>query len=430
MRTIYFPRYQRAFRATGEGVGSHPLFRHLAHPPDGFRFVSTPLTWPDWLSQLPVQAWRLWLRYLEFRGVGRPRGVGDMDVLRFLKTRGLSRIVPAPRGTVATFLPGYPLTHLNEDWFIEIEDTTTLLDPYALNGRTREMRFRDLPAFPLIRHLLESPRCLGILTHVQATASAMAGLFQSAAIAEKTQDLPMAYVPLVPVAERDLDALRPASPLQFFFNNSWHQGDNGFFLRGGISILESFERLLALELPIRLVLRTALPPEIRVRFAALLSHPRVEVIDRFMTAEEYIGLLRASHFFLLPSARIHVVSILEAMYYGAVPIVSDGWGIQEYVEDRETGHVIPGIYGAVSWSDSETGALHEDYAPMRRVPGILTDQLLRRLTSLLDGGAGRAAVALRGHRRVRDRHHIELFNQGFGQFLERGLRSSTARRPH
>lgn len=427
MKTIYFPRHQRAFMATGQGVGSHPQFRHLAFPPDGYRFDSTPISWPQWLGQLPGQSWHLCGRWRDVRRVARQAGLGVEETARFFRTRGLSRIVPAPRGTVASFLPTYPLTHLNEDWFVEIEDTTTVFDPYALNGRTKDVQFRNLPAFPLIRQLLESPRCLGILTHVQSTQAGLSKLFQSDAIARKTEFLPVAYVPLAPVAESDLEQKRAARPLRFFFNNSWHQGSNNFFLRGGVSILECFEQLLARQLPITLVLRSALPAELQNRFAALLAHPNVEVIDRFLTTEEYVGLLQSSHYFLLPSARIHVVSILEAMYYGAVPLVSDGWGIQEYVENESTGHVVPGVYGVVSWSDPETGALQEDYQPMYRTPGILTDALLQRVTALLDRSVDRAMTGLRAHRRVRDAHDIDLFNRQFGRFLDRGLQSMAAR---
>lgn len=423
MKTIYFPRYQRAFLATGRGVGSHPLFRHLHHPPEGFRFISTPISWPQRLARFPVQSVRLCRRWHELRHLGRSVGLSAADVGQFIRTRGLSRIVPAPWGTVATFLPGYPLTHLNEDWFVEIEDTTTLLDPYVLNGRTSQVKFHELRALPLIRHLLESPRCLGILTHVRSTQAAMARLFRSETIARKTGFLPLAYLPIRPVAETDLESGRADRPLRFFFNNSWHQGVHSFFLRGGVSVLECFEQLLARKYPVTLVLRSALPPKIQNRFASLLSHPNIEVIDRFMTAEEYVGLLRSSHYFLLPSARIHTVSLLEAMYYGTVPIVSDGWAIQEYVEDRVTGHVVPGVSGIVSWDDPETGALQEDYEPMYRIPGLVTEALLQCVTALLDGPDGRAGVALRAHRRVRDDHGIERFNRGFGPFLERGLQN-------
>ena len=428
MKTIYFPRYQRAFCATGDGVGSHPLFRHLAHPPDGYRFVSTPVGWPQWLAQLPVQCRNLWRRWRDLRVLGRPLGLSSLDTCKFVRTRGLSRIVPAPKGTVASFLPTYPLTHLNENWFLETEDTTTVFDPYALNGRTRDVRFRELKAFPLIRQLLESPRCLGILTHVRSTQAGVITLFQSDTIANKTVFIPPAYVPILPVLEGDLDSWRVSQPVRFFFHISWNQDPNGFFLRGGVSVLECFERLLARNYPVTLALRSALPPAIQNRFAPLLAHPGVEVLDRFMTAEEYVLLLRSSHYFLLPSARLHVVSLMEAMYYGAVPIVSDGWGIQEYVENQATGHVVSGVYSVVSWIDAETGTLHEDYDPMYRMPGILTEALTRCVTRLLDETSDRASVALRAHRQVRDQHNIDLFNRGFSRFLDRGLVSREASR--
>ena len=165
----------------------------------------------------------LWQRWRDLSAFGRSLGLSTLDRCKFVRTRGLSRIVPAPNGTVAIFLPTYPLTHLNEDWFLEIEDTTTVFDPYALNGRTRDVRFRELKVFPLIRQLLESPRCLGILTHARSTQAGVSTLFQSDTIANKTVSLAPAYVPTISVVEDDLDSGRVSRPVRFFFNNFWHQ---------------------------------------------------------------------------------------------------------------------------------------------------------------------------------------------------------------
>ena len=46
--------------------------------------------------------------------------------------------------------------------------------------------------------------------------------------------------------------------------------------------------------------------------------------------------LRSVDIYLLPSARIHVVSILQAMSYGLAVVASDGWGIEEYIEHGKT----------------------------------------------------------------------------------------------
>jgi glycosyltransferase involved in cell wall biosynthesis len=43
------------------------------------------------------------------------------------------------------------------------------------------------------------------------------------------------------------------------------------------------------------------------------------------------GLFNSADIYVLPSARLHVVSVLQAMATGLAIIVSDGWGMAEYI---------------------------------------------------------------------------------------------------
>ena len=62
-----------------------------------------------------------------------------------------------------------------------------------------------------------------------------------------------------------------------------------------------------------------------------------------------------SHIFLLPAARIHIVSLLQAMSYGLAVVGSDGWGMEEYLHHERNGLVVKGRYGKVSWADDQAG---------------------------------------------------------------------------
>jgi len=418
MQPIYFPRHQSRFLRMGD-VGSHPQFRHLNFPPDGYEFDSRKMGSGEWLRSLPRAigaAMRSWRELIRF---GREERVPFWSILRFLWSRGFS-FVPAPAGSAATFLPTYPFTHQNEKWFLEIEDVTTLFRPFILNGRTASVNVRDLPGYPLVKRILASKNCLGILTHVRSTQESITKIFGDSEIDAKTKYLPAPYIPSARVTEGELNKLRGNRCIQFFFNNSWHQDAVNFYLRGGISILEAFDRALHAGLPVKLVLRSKIPKELQAQFAELLKHPQVEFLDGFMDQDKYLNTLRASHYFLLPSARLHVVSLLESMYYGAVPIVSDGWGISDYVDAGETAHVLKGVYGKVSWADEISGELRENYSPMYRQPGILTEELcrkIRKVVSTCDHGR----MSLNGHRFVRDKMSVQEFNPQFSAFLKRGL---------
>lgn len=416
---IFFPRFQRTFLNLGD-VGRHPQFKHLEAPPDGFKFETKNLSWFAWLSQFPIklrETVEVWRETLKFAS---DNGLSTRTALHFLWSRRIGRFIPAPADCGATFLPTYPLTQQTEKWFLEIEDVTTLFIPYAWNGQTKSVKVRELKTFPLIKKWLESPKCLGILTHVHSTRDSIKKIFDSEIINSKTLSAHVPYIPKQVVNETELDDLRGPGPIRFFFNNSWHQYHANFYLRGGLSIIEAFSKAFDEGLPVKLILRSRLPRAVMRDYAEFLNSPSVIWLDEFLGFEEYIRLLRSSHYYLLPSARLHVVSILESMYHGAVPIVSDGWGLEEYVKHNENAFVVPGIYGKVSWVDLTSGELREDYRPMHEKPGIISDGLyetIKRAVELKD----RAQMALNAHRKVRDEGNIDRFNLEFGMFLKRGV---------
>ncbi|GIW79771.1 MAG: hypothetical protein KatS3mg105_1578 [Gemmatales bacterium] len=110
----------------------------------------------------------------------------------------------------------------------------------------------------------------------------------------------------------------------------------------------------------------------------------VRVIDRFLPTEDMEDLLASSHIFLLPAARVHIVSLLQAMSYGLALVTSDGWGIEEYVTHEHNGLVVPGRYGKVSWADEEAGMLREDYQPMCTPNRQVIDGLVEAISRLVE----------------------------------------------
>src|SRR6202040_4269230 len=90
----------------------------------------------------------------------------------------------------------------------------------------------------------------------------------------------------------------------------------------------------------------------------------VRTFNRFVTAEEMADLHARSHIYLLPAARVHILSLLQAMSYGLAVVTSDGWGIEEYVTHERNGLIVKGRYGKTSWADYRAGLLREDYQPM------------------------------------------------------------------
>ncbi len=284
------------------------------------------------------------------------------------------------------FLTSIPFTFGQRPWVVEIEDVTTLLYPFHKNGQTARTPIRRSPYLRAVKALLESDSCRGIVTHVRSTAEALPRLFQSEIVAAKT-----AYVPCgtaLPAAGQEHAA---GGPVNLLFTCSWHQDPESFFVRGGLDVLRCFETLQERYPQVRLTLRTRLPA-LKPRFRQVLEKCWVRVIDRRLSDDEMEDLMRETHLFLLPAARIHVVSVLRAMAHGQVVIVSDGWGFREYVEHGRNGLVVPGRYGKASWMDDD-GMLREDYALLHEPDPTVTRGLIETISR--PGRGPRTAAAAR-----------------------------------
>ena len=238
---------------------------------------------------------------------------------------------------------------------------TTLFYPHVQNGHTCGMSLAESPYFPIVKALLEADHCKAILTHMRSTAELVPALFQSEAIRKK-----VIYAPLgvrLPDRWQRHDPQAADEPIHLLFINSWCQVPENFYVRGGLDVLEAFAILRERYPQLRLTMRTALPT-FSEHYMRIIESGWVRVINRFMSDEEMAALHAESHVFLLPAARVHIVSLLQAMSYGLAVVGSDGWGMEEYLEDERNGLVVRGRHGKASWADPQAGMLRENYEVM------------------------------------------------------------------
>lgn len=408
--------------------GAHPQFAHTQAPPPGYTFVSSA---PDTLQNdapAPVPLGRFgralfalalsfWVLIDTARQGGFVRTLATLfacarltvrlvrktgrvgPALRFAHSRNFQSQVLAPRAAELAFLTSVPYTFGQSPWVIEIEDPTTLFFPFVQNGHTAQLDLRGSPYFGAVKALLEADNCRGIVTHMRSTAELLPALFRSETIARKVTCAPLG----VRVPERHQAHDEPDdAPINLLFTNSWHQLRDGFFYRGGLDVLEAFDVLRRRYPRLRLTVRSALP-KLDERHYRILESGWVRVIDRFVPAAEMARLQAESHIYLLPAARIHIVSVLQAMSYGQAVVVSDGWGMSEYVDHGRTGLIVPGRAGTVSWADPGAGMLREDYRPMFAPDRTVVDGLIESVSLLVEqravrqrlGRAARADVATR-----------------------------------
>jgi glycosyltransferase involved in cell wall biosynthesis len=426
-REIQFTGWLRIFSAFGN-CGAHPQFGHIDIPPIGYAFIQAP---PPLINSdaTPVVRWRrhgdrALRRFKTVTAMTRlgiacfKQGAPFRDTVNFIFSRDVFSQMQLPRHNWLQFLTSVPYTFGQDPWAIEIEDLTTLFFPFIHNGQTANLDVEKLPEFRCVKAQLEMPACRAIITHVQATAEGISKLFQSPAIAQKTTHIPMGI--RCPVEYQPHD---PSPTINLLFTNSWHQGASSFYLRGGLDVLEAFARLRPAYPELRLTLRTKLPPDLAPRYHAIIRDCQIAVLDEFLPQLELERLIRSSHIYLLPSARIHIMSLLQSMSYGLVPIVSDGWGMSEYVDDGRTGLIVPGRYGKVSWTDERNGILREDYSPLRRSDPQMSQRLVDAISQVADDAALRRELGQNARHEVQTRFNLARWNVGLKRALDRAWKS-------
>jgi glycosyltransferase involved in cell wall biosynthesis len=445
---VEFAGWLPVYEASGN-CGRHPQFAHTGNPPPGYRFTcSAPgrryrgSAWQKVLGAISRLARRAargaWVtvrpltRILQGGAAFSPRarlsllwamvrmvcrlwwkGGRVLPVFRFLRTRHYQSQLLLGRSRGLVFLTSMPYTFCQNPWVVEIEDPTTLFYPLIQNGQTTTLAIGASPYFPIVKALLESDQCRGIVTHMKSTARMIPTLFGSAAISAKVR-----YAPLgVKLPER-WQRHEESESINLLFINSWCQVPGNFCLRGGLDVLDAFAVLRERYPQVRLTLRTRLPP-LDGHYHRILESGWVRVIDRFLSPEEMETLLAESHVFLLPAARVHIVSLLQAMSYGLALVTSDGWGFEEYVEDERNGLVVKGRYGKVSWADEQAGILREDYAPMFTSDPDVAQGLVEAVSRLVEDRSLRRRLGRAAREDVATKYSLEQWNRHLSEVFDR-----------
>jgi glycosyltransferase involved in cell wall biosynthesis len=454
---VEFAGWLPIYQAWGN-CGRHPQFRHTAEPPPGYRFTSSapprrepPLRAPV-LTRLVRAVCRLvaalWAVVRPLVAVVRPgrgcslrgrlrvvaavvrlfvalrrNGARLVPTLKFLQSRHFQSQLLLADYPGLVFLTSMPYTYGQNPWVVEIEDPTTLFYPLVQNGHTCELGVADSPYYPIVKTLLEADHCKGIVTHMRSTAELVRTLFRSETINRK-----VFYQPLgVRLPER-WQRHDDTEHINLLFINSWCQMPTNFQLRGGLEVLEAFATLRERYPQLRLTLRTGLPG-LAEHYHRIIEAGWVRVIDRFLSAEEMEALLAESHVFLLPAARVHIVSLLQAMSYGLAVVASDGWGIEEYVTHGRNGLIVKGRYGKVAWADHQAGVLREDYGPMLTPDPEVVGGLVDAVSLLVEDHELRKRLGRAARRDVETTFSLERWNRGLKEAFDRGLSGGPAPGP-
>jgi hypothetical protein len=300
-----------------------------------------------------------------------------------------------------------PLTTGFRPFVVHCESFLPTFMPFAFQGKGVMQSPGAVKKF--YGALLGNNACLGIFSHLQVTLDQFSQFFGSAKIDDK---LCLTPVGLGENVYRCLDSVgreqAPTAPL-FLFTGSVHQNPSNLSARGLYTSMLFWEALRSQYPRSRFVLRCARPsePELKAAGSSWLREDerngRLLWIEGYLPEAEQLNLFRQADFYLLPSANLHSVSIMQAQLSGAIPIVSDAYGIDRYVRDGNTGVVLQGARQKVWFTDPNTGIPVDEHTLIdRRFMRDQADQMLSRVTALLD--APDALLNLRATTRAHARH--------------------------
>lgn len=285
----------------------------------------------------------------------------------------------------ADFFHTVPFGLDGRPWVFHLEQLNVLHAPMVAFPAATIMP--DAPWVALLRRHFRDPACRGILTHIRRTRDLLIRLFDDPVIAGKTTYLRLGF----DVAPARVGG--PAAPAvhrrrrMLLFTNSLN-ADN-FLVRGGPDALEAFAVLRRRHPDAHLVVRSSVPADWpSVVAGRWRRHPGITWLAERMGEAEIDALYRDAAVFLLPSGVLHAISLVRALRCGAVPVVADAFGVDEFVRHGVNGLVVPGRRAFVT-VDTPGALLAEDCRRLMASPFLPPDPRFQRrlrgtLARLLD----------------------------------------------
>lgn len=380
-------------------TSTHPLFRDL--------FTHLPSSWAITPSTIPVnRAGSTYLR--NFRRLAEFNGAAYEEIEAWIKSRCMiDARNEVPLNSAPLLLPTYPQYLGPLPWFLEIEDWTTLFDPFILNGKSEGVDIKNSPVYPIAKAMFEMPNFRGFVTHMKSTLRAVNNLFPG--------------VSAHYVAPAFGEPLREPSEVSgipvFSFVNSYQAGHRNFVLRGGREILSAFAELDRKGVPFQLFIRAKLDPmQLTEAQRTLLTSPKVIWAQEALTAGEIESWIHKSYAFLLPSYRLHAISTLQSLGLGTPLICSDGWGFEEIIEHRKNGLVVTG-FRKKAYEDG-SGILRENYDAGPNESLEVAEGIAAAVQELIANPALRKELSEGALRIVQERFSQEKRREELGKILD------------
>lgn len=310
-----------------------------------------------------------------------------------------------------------PYPSLKRPFVFHCESFAPIFLPFAQQGSGEFKNHEKLRDH--YRRIFANPLCLGIFSHIPETLESLSRFFSNAEIDRKLISSKIG-LSLKAITDQGIPEKASLSRPTFLFVNSANQNPKNFFRRGGHIVLRFWKEFITSGRDGLLMLRCTKPSvEDLLDYGVDASFMKDETGRSIIWAEDYLAnhemnaLMASAHFFLLPSASLHSVSIMQAMTLGSIPVVTDTVGTAAYLEDEEHGIVLRGMRASIWHMDSNTGILFDRYCRIPSLDDSLVAQITSRILSLLDATDAYQQMRSRTMAHARRQFSGDAFSQDF-----------------
>ncbi len=371
--------------------GFHPLYRALFEGEPGFQYnVIDEIAFAELLqkngravSEINASIGRMEVPYMRLTD-SHPIARKFVDYLT-PNELWLTREIPGD----IEFHHTSPLTAGTRPFVLHCESFLPIFMPFAYQGRGFTHPVSQVRAF--YERVLGSRNCLGIFSHLPETLEQIRGFFRNPEIDAKLFPSRTGLPDHVFKEMSNNQARKGGDRPTFLFTSSANQNVNAFELRGGMVALKFAERYLRSGRDGRFVFRVARPSDsylantgVDSGFLRKEEGSRILWLGGYLREREQLRLFAGADVLLLPGVNLHSVTLMQAMAAGSVPVVTDTYGPDRFVDDGETGIVLRGVRSAVWDNDPECGVPIDRHERFPALAPILAEQLFERLVPILD----------------------------------------------
>ena len=269
--------------------------------------------------------------------------VGRADAAAYVAHRFPSGLYAA-EGAAIDLLPFLPFTLAPRPFVMVFDFIGNLFSP-PMPFEDTQVDPRRTPHYWILRSALEADSCAAIVTNYLEVGPLLGGFFGSRRIAEKCVFVnPVYSLDELDHTARDLPAAKqPGDRITLLFTASVNWREEGFYVRGGIDVLNAFLDLAERHPSLELVLRSRLPANLSPRLKQTVAqHPRIRWLPDFIAWDDYRQILDEADLFLMPTVALYRNGLVQAMRWGIVPVIGDCMHAYEMLEPGVTGVVVPG----------------------------------------------------------------------------------------